>query len=219
MKSTVTTQRLSLIGAITAASLINLGCATNAQTGAGVGATLACVLAAANAPRGKAAQECAKYAIVGAAVGYWVGLQMDAQEAKLAAQRIKNIGGNDVDVALRTRMVAVPAEARGGALANTQAIEVVDEFVVSVPTSKLESGEAATVKQLAEAGSVVSKANRPHQVFVSSKTMPIAQTAVTAMQGGYTTPVQAGKVQYTYAEETRSPKTTIRIVPGPVGSS
>ena len=216
MKVTVTTQRLSLIGAITAASLINLGCATNAQTGAGVGATIACALAAANAPRGKAAEECAKYVIVGAAVGYWVGLQVDAQEAKVAAQRIKKSGGNDVDVAVRTRMVTVPAEARGGALANTPAVEVLDEFVVSVPTSKLESGEAATFRQLADAGGVVSKANRPHQVFVTAKSMPIAQTAVTAMQAGYTLPVQAGKVQYTYAEETRSPKTTVRIVPGPV---
>lgn len=219
MKSTVTTQRLSLIGAITAASLINLGCATNAQTGAGVGATIACALAAANAQRGKAAEECAKYAIVGAAVGYWVGLQIDAQEAKVVAQRIKNSSGNDVDVALRTRMVAVPAEARGGALANTPAVEVLDEFVVSVPTSKLERGEAATFRQLADAGTFVSKANRPHQVFVTSKSMPIAQAAVAAMQAGYTLPVQAGKVQYTYAEETRSPKTTVRIVPGPVRAS
>ena len=215
MKITATTQRLSIIGAITAASIINLGCATNAQTGAGVGATLACALAAANAQRSKAAEECAKYAIVGAAVGYWVGLQMDAQEAKLAAQRIKNSGGNDVDVSVRTRMVAVPSEARGGALANTQTVEVLDEFVVSVPTSRLESGEATTLKQLADAGGVVAKANGPRQVFVSAKTMPIAQRAVSAMQAGYTVPVQAGKVQYTYAEETRSPKTTVRIVSGP----
>lgn len=215
MKTSTAKQRLSLIGAITAASIINLGCATNAQTGAGLGASLACALAAANAQRGKAAEECVKYAVVGAAVGYWVGLQMDAQEAKLAAQRIKNSGGNDVDVAVRTRMVAVPPEARGGALANTQTVEVLDEFVVSVPTSRLENGEATTLRQLADAGSVVAKANGPRQVFVSAKTMPIAQTAVSAMQAGYTVPVQAGKVQYTYAEETRSPKTTVRIVSGP----
>lgn len=106
---------------------------------------------------------------------------MDAQEAKLAAQRIKNSGGNDVDVFARTRMVAVPPDARGGALANTQAVEVLDEFVVSVPTRKLESGEATTFRQLADAGGVVSKANRPHQVFVIANTMPIAQTAVSAM--------------------------------------
>lgn len=215
MKTTSTTRRFSLIGAITAASIINLGCATNAQTGAGLGATLACALAAANAQRGKAAEECVKYAVVGAAVGYWVGLQMDAQEAKLAAQRIKNSGGNDVDVSLRNRTLTVPSEARSGPLANTQVVEVFDELVVSVPTSKLEIGEASTLNQLADAGSLVAKANGPRQVFVSAKTMPIAQAAVSAMQAGYTVPVQAGKVQYTYAEETRSPKTTVRIVPGP----
>ena len=65
MKTSTAKQRLSLIGAITAASIINLGCATNAQTGAGLGATLACALAAANAQRGKAAEECVKYAVVG----------------------------------------------------------------------------------------------------------------------------------------------------------
>jgi hypothetical protein len=219
MKNKAISRRFCLIGAITAATIINLGCATNAQTVAGISATIACTLAAANAQPGKAAEECAKYAVVGAAVGYWIGLQMDAQEAKLAAQRIKNSGGNDVDVSVRTRMVAVPPDARGGALANTQAVEVLDEFVVSVPTSKLESGEVTTFKQLADAGGVVSKANRPYQVFVSTKTMPIAQSAVSAMQNGYTVPVQVGKVQYTYVEETRSPKTTVRIIPSPLQAS
>lgn len=212
MTSAVLTRRLRHAGAVVLMSTLTLGCATNAGNGAMAGGAVACALAVAMAGPGNKGAACAKGAAVGAAAGYWLGLQKDAQDAKLAMQSLKNRAGPDVDVVVRTRAVALPKDAQSGVLANVQTIEVLQDFVYSVPTSRIVNGDAEIVAGLRGVGGTVSTFSQPSTVQITSRTQQDFIRAVNLIQSGYTTPIRPEKVKYGYVEDSRSRLTTVKVV-------
>lgn len=211
MNSAVFTRKLHNAGTIALVSSLALGCATNAENGALIGGTIACTVAVVLSGSGSKGDACAKGAAVGVAVGYWLGLQKDARDAQLAAQKIKNNASSDVRVTVKTRTTAVPKEAQSGELANTQAVEVLDEFVVSVPTNRLANGDADVSATLKQVGGYVSTSSQPVSVRISSSTQSDFSKAVNLIQTGYPTKTSPEKVKYGYAEDARSRFTIVKV--------
>ncbi len=211
MNTAILARRLRNVGTIALVSSLTLGCATNAETGALVIGAIGCTVAIATSNPSNKGGACAKGAVVGAAVGYWLGLQQDARDAKVAAQKIKNTASPDVEVTVKTRAAAVPKEAQSGELANIRTVDVLDEFVVSVPTSRLINGDADVTATLKQVGGYVSTSSQPVSVKISSRTQHDYAKAVNLIQTGYSAKTSSDKVRYGYAEDARSRLTTVKV--------
>lgn len=184
-----------------------VGCANNAQNGALIGAVAGCGLAKASGN----SNHCLRAAAAGAAVGYWIGRQKDAQEAKLAAANInKQYANAGIQAQTKTRMETVPQDARTGQLQNVASVEVLDEIVVTMPAKQLAERAPEAQQALKQVGAYVASAQDPSAVTISAKNEDDFRYAANTIQTGYPPNTAADKARFN-AAQSRGTVASVRV--------
>jgi hypothetical protein len=199
-----------------AVALFSAGCAStgqnsNAQHDAVTGAVIGCGIGILFAKKGQKNEDCLKGATVGGLIGYFVGKQKDAEQAQRLAENLRRTAGKDVAVDVRYRTETVPPEARQNELANVSQVQVLDEFVVTVPSSKLANNDSKVQNTLRQVGSYVAGVQSDTSVNVSAQQQQSYEYVVDTIRTGYPKGAGTQKVQYKYNETPRANMTTVRV--------